>query len=84
LYGFADLVCIRGDRPGVLAIQSTTTDHQADRLAKALALPTLRVWLQGGNGLEVQGWLKSKRTGRYEVPRRVVTLADVPAASPVY
>jgi hypothetical protein len=79
LYGFADLVAIRSDRPGVLAIQTTTTDHQADRLSKALALPTLPVWLMAGNGLVVHGWKKSKKSGRWELTERVVTLTEVAA-----
>ncbi len=34
LWGFADLIAV-DDQPGVLAIQATTTAHQAHRLAKA-------------------------------------------------
>jgi hypothetical protein len=79
LFGFADLAAIRGDRPGVLAVQTTTTAHQADRLAKAVALPALRVWLAAGNALEIHGWRKGRRSGAWELTRRPVTLADVEA-----
>jgi hypothetical protein len=77
LFGFADLVAVRADLPGVLAVQTTTTSHQADRLAKALALPALKVFLAAGNRLEIHGWLKRKKTRRWELTRRAVSLDDL-------
>jgi hypothetical protein len=77
LFGFADLMAVRADVPGVLAVQTTTTAHQADRLAKALALPALKVFLEAGNRLEIHGWLKRKTTRRWELTRRAASLDDL-------
>ncbi|HPU35142.1 MAG TPA: hypothetical protein PK184_20815, partial [Phycisphaerae bacterium] len=66
LFNFADLVAIRADVPGVLAIQSTSTSNQAARVKKILDEPRALTWLRAGNRIEVHGWLKSKRTRRWE------------------
>jgi hypothetical protein len=77
LWGFADLLACHPDKSGSLLIQVTTTSHQADRLAKAVSQPALRIWLAANNSFEVHGWLKSRKTKRWELTRRVVTAADV-------
>jgi hypothetical protein len=85
LFGFADVVALHPGHAGVLAVQCTTTANQASRLAKLLLLPAVRLWLQCGNQLQVWGWKRSRRTGRWEVTRQPLTLAGLPeiaAATP--
>jgi hypothetical protein len=74
LFGFGDVLAIRPDCPGVLAVQATTTDNQAGRLRKALAIPELKVWVAAGNRVEIWGWRKNGRSGRWEVTRRPVAV----------
>ena len=62
-FGFADVLAIRSDRIGVLAVQATTDDNMSARLKKARALPELAVWLKAGNRFLVVGW--KKRLGRW-------------------
>ena len=82
LYHAFDLVGIRIDRLGVLGVQVTTTSNQSKRLYKLLGNEAVRVWLMAGNAVELHGWKKSARTGRWEVTRRPITLADlVPAVA---
>jgi hypothetical protein len=64
LYGFIDILAVKEGETGVLAVQTTTTDHAANRMDKAKASPNLRVWLSCGNRFEVWGW--AKRGGRGE------------------
>ena len=58
LYGFIDVLAVKEGESGVLAIQTTSTDHSANRMTKAQASPNLRVWLACGNRFEVWGWAK--------------------------
>src|SRR3954468_11417614 len=71
LYHAFDLVGIRADRAGVLGVQVTTTSNQAARWQKLVANDAVRVWLLAGNAVELHGWKKSARSGRWEVSRRV-------------
>lgn len=75
LFNFADLIAIRGDRPGVLAVQVTTAGHRNERFEKIINLPPARTWLQAGNRIHVHGWIK--HGGRWECLRREVTLEDM-------
>jgi hypothetical protein len=72
LFGLFDLLAVHPDRPGVLGVQCTSTDHQAQRMAKALKVPALRTWLAAGNRAEIWGWKKSRRSGRWQVTRHPV------------
>ncbi|SRR6266849_4954725 len=74
LYGWQDVQAIRADKPGVLAVQVTSEDHAADRLAKLLAAPSVRTWLQAGNRAVVHGWVK--RGGLWRLRERWVNLFD--------
>lgn len=80
LLGCIDVVAVHPQQKGVLGVQATTRDHQAHRLAKALAEPRLRTWLQAGNAFHVWGWaLVGKRGKRklWDVAMRIVTLDDL-------
>lgn len=63
LYGFIDVLAIKTDEPGVLAIQTTTTGHVANRMEKAKASPNLGIWLACKNRFEVWGWAKRGARG---------------------
>ena len=82
LFNFADLVAIRADVPGVLAIQSTSTSNQAARVKKILDEPRALTWLRAGNRIEVHGWLKSKRTRRWECTVTEIKASDFDEGSP--
>jgi hypothetical protein len=83
LFGFIDMLAIRtGERP--LGIQATTSSNTAARLAKALALPALKTWLEAGCTFEVWAWSKKGPRGKrklWTLTRRAVTLADVRRAA---
>jgi hypothetical protein len=64
LYNFADLVAVRADRPGVLAVQTTSASNLAARVRKVKAEPMARVWLAAGNRIACHGW---KKVGRFWV-----------------
>jgi hypothetical protein len=84
LLGCGDLLAVKAGEPGPLLVQVTTRDHQADRLAKALAQPGLRAWLACGGRFEVHGWAKVGPRGQrklWDVTRRAVTLADLGATA---
>jgi hypothetical protein len=64
-----------------LAVQSITGTNVAARLAKALALPALRTWLEADCRFEVHGWWKKGRRGKrklWVLTRRPVRLAELP------
>lgn len=80
LGGFGDILAWKAG-VGVLAIQTTTTAHQAARLAKIAGNPKAEEWIRAGAGLHVHGWVarKVKRGGlakRWDCTVREVTLAD--------
>ena len=66
-FGFADVLAIRSEEQGVLAVQATTDDNMSARLKKARARPELAVWLKAGNRFVVWGW--KKRLGHWCVRR---------------
>ena len=75
LFGWMDVLAIRGDKAGSLGIQSTSRDHASHRLRKMVATPALRVWLKAGNRAELWTWAKVGR--RWRLRRREVTVADL-------
>jgi hypothetical protein len=80
LFGFIDVLAIRPGEPP-LAVQATSGSNVAARLAKALALPALRTWLEAGCRFEVHGWAKKGPHGKrklWDVTRRAVTLRELP------
>lgn len=58
LYGWIDVLAIRANQRGVLAVQSTSSSNLAARIAKAMALPAFLTWLQAGNAAEFHGFIK--------------------------
>jgi hypothetical protein len=58
LFGFIDIVAIRDDTPGVIAIQTTSSSNLTNRIKKILGIPEAKIWLQGGNSIYVHGWSK--------------------------
>jgi hypothetical protein len=65
LFGCIDVVAVRRGESGVLAVQATTLEHVAARLAKAKGRPELRTWLAAGNRFQVHGWYR--RNGKWDV-----------------
>ena len=58
LFGFLDLVAVRGDVPGVLGVQATSGANGASRIAKILEEPRALVWVSAGNAVQVWSWRK--------------------------
>ena len=63
LYGFIDVLAIKANEKGVLAIQTTTTANASSRMKKSKESPNLRIWLDSGNRFEVWGWGKRGTRG---------------------
>jgi hypothetical protein len=76
LFGFADLLAIRGSVTG--AVQCTTGSNVAARVRKIRSLPAARAWLEGGTRrIEVHGWVKRGPRGKrktWQLKRVEVTL----------
>jgi len=64
LYGFIDIVCLRGDKRGILGIQTTSTGNINARIKKIKDNPIYKLWLKCGNGIQVQGWSKKGAKGK--------------------
>jgi len=54
--GFADILAIRADLTGVLAVQATTTAHLAEHVKKVIDEPRSAIWLLSRNGIWVVAW----------------------------
>lgn len=84
LFGVIDVVAVR---PGeILGVQCCAASSAAARLAKAVAEPKLRAWLEAGGSFVVHSW--GKRGGRGErklwtCSVRPVTLGDLDGAAEV-
>ncbi len=70
LYNFADIVAIHPEKLGVLAIQTTSGSNASARRKKILDNPIVKIWLLGGNKVEVWSWAKQGPRGK----RKVYTL----------
>ena len=64
LFGFADIVAIAADEPGVLAVQACVTGDQSKRVAKIHAESRAAIWRAAGNRIEVHGWAKCGPRGK--------------------
>ena len=71
LFGVMDMVALDG-KPGVLGIQTTTTDNMSSRVAKITASDDAKAWLRAGNRIAVWGWAKRGAVGK----RKVWTLKE--------
>lgn len=64
LYGFADIVALKEGLTGLLAVQTTTGAHLQERVRKAEALSSYKLWLACGNRVQFHGW--RKLAGRWQ------------------
>lgn len=79
LFNFADLVAVRSDLSGVLAIQTTSGSNASARRTKILANPIAKVWLEAKNRIEVWSWAKRGKRGKrklWQVRIDVIHLGD--------
>jgi hypothetical protein len=80
LYGFIDIVGIKDDHHGVLAVQTTSGPHVAERIAKINAIPAAQTWLKAGNRIVVHGWRKVGSKGKrklWELREVEITIQEV-------
>ncbi len=63
LYGCIDVLAAHPEH-GILGVQATTTSNAAARAAKAIAAPSLAVWLAAGGGFQIWGWALRGARGR--------------------
>jgi hypothetical protein len=59
LFGFIDILAIRTDRTGVLAVQTTTKPFLDDHSQLIKSLANVRTWLEGDNRIWLLGWEKA-------------------------
>jgi hypothetical protein len=57
LWGFVDLLAMKSGHP-ILAIQTTSGSHVADRIKKIRGIPHYKTWLECGCRIQVIGWRK--------------------------
>ena len=66
LFGFADLLCVRGDV--ALLVQTTSGDNAAARVSKISEIPAARFWLESpSRRIVVHGWAKRGSRGEKKV-----------------
>jgi len=63
LFGIIDVLAVGPD--GILAVQCTSADHVAHRLAKLRASTALPVLKRAGFAVHVHGWRKRRPSGRW-------------------
>lgn len=74
LYGFADLLAMRGRE--LLAVQATSTGNVSARVKKILAEPRAKLWVEPGSQrfIVVVGWAKRGARGK----RKTWQVKEVP------
>jgi hypothetical protein len=88
LFGIIDIIAIwsafgAGDiykSGGIMGIQTCAGASHSARVAKALAEPRLKTWLEAGGLFEVWSWAKRGKRGEqklWTLRRETVTLADL-------
>ncbi len=79
LFGFIDIVAIKGNR--TLAIQTTSGAHVADRIAKIKGTPEAALWLASPTReVHVHGWRKVGPRGKrkvWELREEAVSYASI-------
>lgn len=75
LFGFIDLVAIREDGVGVLAVQVTSKSNMKARILKIKREPIAKKWLAAGNSIVVHGW--EKKELRYEFYEYEITPENI-------
>jgi len=79
LFNFIDIVCIKSEIKGVLGVQTTTSSHVAEHIEKIRSIPAYKIWLNGGNQIEVHGWSKKGKKGKrklWQVTRTILDLSS--------
>ena len=71
MFGFADLVAIRADRKGALAVQSAAMANEKDHIDKVRDNEILKMWLNCGNAFWLVCWGKRQVNGRPRWSSRV-------------
>ena len=75
LFGAWDLLCVKGDVPGVTGVQTTTKININARIKKILASEAIRDWIYAGNKAVIHGWGKE---GRFWVVKiKELTIGDL-------
>ena len=80
LFGWIDICAIHPDKQGVLGVQTTSTSNLPARITKAMALDSLKVWLQAGNRASFMGWAKRGARGKrklWTLKEQEITLEDI-------
>ena len=67
LFGVIDIIAIHPDYRGCLGVQATSRGHINARKKKIEEEPRAKLWLECGNRLEIWGWGKMKKSGKWEV-----------------
>ena len=63
LYGFVDVLCVRGDE--VIAVQATSGPNVSARYEKLRYLPSVTHWLQSATRrIEIHGWMRRGARGK--------------------
>lgn len=76
LFNFGDIFAFHSDDRIFLIVQTTSASNQSSRLRKILDSDIARQWILSGGEIEVHGWRKVKKTGRWVCNVRPVTLKD--------
>lgn len=80
VWAFGDILAAGSN--GIWLIQTTTRDHQAERLAKIYDIPEARTWLESGGKIAVHGWAQVGPRGvkkTWQVSITPVTLDELSA-----
>jgi hypothetical protein len=84
LFGFADLLAVTDELPGVLAVQATSKKQISKHLREYRTTPevceALRIWAAAGNRCEIHGWDRVEvpcRTKAGTKPKWIVIIKDV-------
>lgn len=82
LFGFIDLICVRGDM--TLAVQTTSGDHVADHVEKIRGLPAARTWASSiFRQIVVMGWRKVGPRGKRKLWECREVLVEFSAVAPL-
>lgn len=60
MFGFCDIVAMRAGA-GIIAVQACAMGSRTARIAKILAEPRAKIWLQSGGRIQVFAWRKLTR-----------------------
>lgn len=75
LFGWIDIVAVKGFGFPILGVQTTTRKNLTARLRKARGNAKLAQWVRSGGQLVVHGW--EKVMGRWHCETRLVEVSDL-------